>query len=376
MEKKKRFSILKLLIVIICIAAIIVSLAINILFYGNSVPIIFGRVIYLVDENNPMEGDVTTGAALMAKEATDISIVTGDIVLCYPADSPENITLRSINYAIEAEDGTQRYFTRDSFHEDQTDSITKDNIVAVCTGYPENYQLGQFIKFAMSLNGILILLVASSVILLIFIIAAIAQSHSAKEEAEEIELYDYDENAEKKKKGRKKDAPLFDNPDAEPNPELERKKMSIADNFSQKQVNPDSPYQKEREKERTMQFKAQRENSESPTTAAAPDISSAKTAVSAEHTGIYDLKSGSSLSDNTGILSMAEMEQFSRKDTPDNIITSHPQHVPEPAKASTGSSPDISDILKKTEETRRKKSPSDMSVDDLLKMIENEKKKL
>ena len=44
-----------------------------------------------------------------------------------------------------------------------------------------------------------------------------------------------------------------------------------------------------------------------------------------------------------------------------------------PRKSST---PDISDIISKTESKTRAKDPSDMSVDDLLKMIESEKNKL
>lgn len=402
MQKKKRFSVLKLLIVIICITSVIISLAANILFSKNNVPCIFGRVIYVVDENNSMEGDITTGAALIAKEATDISIVTGDIVICYPADNPGSLCLRSINYTVEAEDGTTKYFTRDSFHEDQTDSITKDKIVAVCTGYPESYRLGRFINFAISVNGILILLVAASVILVIFIIASIVGSHSAKDEdEEENNIYNYDGDDSKKKK-RRKNAPLYDaNTDVPNNPELERKKMSIADNFSQKQVNPDSPYQKEREKERTMQFKAQRGNA--PTASNNGNTMSFKKTVSqspastadtlreemlrktaeAEKTGVYNIKGGSlsdSVSDDTGILSKSEVEQLSRRETSvnevKNIANVKKTPPPKPSSVPSGSSPDISDIIKKTETERRKKSPTDMSVDDLLRMIENEKKKL
>lgn len=404
MQKKKRFSVLKLLVVIICITSVIISLAANILFSKNNVPSIFGRVIYVVGENNAMEGDITTGAALIAKEAADISVIAGDIVVCYPADSPENLCLRSINYVVDAEDGTQRYFTRDTFHEDQTDSITKDKIVAVCTGYPESYELGQFISFAISVNGILILLVAASVILLIIIIASIVGSHSEKDEEEETSIYDYDDS---KKKKRKKEAPLYDtNTSQIANPELERKKMSIADNFSQKQVNPNSPYQKEREKERTMQFKAQRgnvqpENNENTAVFRKPDTSTTsdtlreemlrKTA-DAEKTGVYSIKGGvpqeNTVSDNTGILSKSEVEQLSRRETSVSEVQSitevqksvQPKPVqsrPAPSKpVSAGGSPDISDIIRKTESERRKKNPSDMSVDDLLNMIENEKKKL
>ncbi len=401
MQKKKRFSVLKLLIVIICITSVIVSLAANILFSKNNVPCIFGRVIYVVDENNPMEGDITTGAALIAKKATDISVVAGDIVICYPADNPGSLCLRSINYTVDAEDGTTKYFTRDSFHEDQTDSITKDKIIAVCTGYPESYGLGRFIDFAISMNGILILLVAASVILVIFIIAAIVNSHSAKDgDEEENNIYNYDGDESKKKK-RRKNAPLYDaNTDVPDNPELERKKMSIADNFSQKQVNPDSPYQKEREKERTMQFKAQHGNAPANSngntmsfkrTDSQSSVSTADTlreemlrkTAETEKTGVYNIRHGSlsdSVSDDTGILSKSEVEQLSRRENSvnevQNIADVKKTPAPKPSVVSSGGSPDISDIIRKTEAEHRKKNPSDMSVDDLLRMIENEKKKL
>lgn len=413
MEKKKRFSVLKLLIVILCIVSIVLSAGINILFSGKNVPALFGRVIYVVDESNPMEGDITTGSALIAKEAQDISIATGDIILCYPADNPETICLRSVNYIVQAEDGTEKYFTRDSFHKDDIDAIAKDKIIAVCTGYPESPELGQFITFAKDIKGILILLVATSAILVIFIISAIVSAHSdSDEDEEEVNFYEYEEN--KKGKGKKsskskKNDPLFE-PDSETlqNPELELKKMSIAENFSQKQVNPDSPYQKE--KERTMQFKAQRGNipnggmnntaSFAHTENNAPkqypsqedyarrEEMLRKTA-EAERTGIYNVtgnahKTSAPVTDNTGILSKSQVAQFSRGETPVNRTAPAPVSVPAPEKpvsqvtvsAQKNSTPDISDIISKTSSPRRKKNPSDMSVEDLLQMIEDERKKL
>lgn len=414
MEKKKRFSVLKLLIVILCIVSIVLSAGINILFSGNNVPSLFGRVIYVVGENNPMEGDITTGSALIAKEAADISIATGDIILCYPADNPETICLRSVNYIIQADDGTEKYFTRDSLHKDDTDAISKNKIIAVCTGYPESPELGQFITFAKDIRGILVLLVATSVILVIFIISAIVNAHSGSDEdEEEVSFYEYEEN--KKGKGKKpaksgKNDPLFE-PDSETlqNPELELKKMSIAENFSQKQVNPDSPYQKE--KERTMQFKAQRgniangglNNTGSFANPANPERQQTarvqedyarreemlrKTA-EAERTGIYNVtgnahKASETVTDDTGILSKSQVAQLSRGETPVNRTSPAPVSVPAPSKPavktdsapSQSSTPDISDIISKTSSPRRKKNPSDMSVDDLLQMIEDERKKL
>lgn len=406
MERKKRFSILKLLVIILCIVSIILSAGINILFSGKNVPSLFGRVIYVVDENNPMEGDITTGSALIAKEAKGVSIATGDIILCYPADNPETICLRSVNYIIQAEDGTEKYFTRDSFHKDDTDAIPKDKIIAVCTGYPESPELGHFITFAKDIKGILLLLVATSAILVIFIISAVVSAHSGSDEEEEVNFYEYEEN--KKGKGKKssksrKNDPLFE-PDSEAlqNPELELKKMSIAENFSQKQVNPDSPYQKE--KERTMQFKAQRGNipnntaafsnpkySDTQNSSVAADYSKReemlrKTA-EAERTGIYNItgnahKASETVTDNTGILSKSQVAQLSRGEAPVNRTVSASAHNPaksvvqksvSPQKSNT---PDISDIISKTSSPHRKKNPSDMSVEDLLQMIEDERKKL
>ena len=51
-----------------------------------------------------------------------------------------------------------------------------------------------------------------------------------------------------------------------------------------------------------------------------------------------------------------------------------PAEAPEQPKKS--STPDISDILQKSENSARKKKPEDISVDDLVKLIEEEKKKL
>lgn len=409
MEKKKRFSILKLFIIILCVTSVIVSLTVNVLFSRNKVPNLFGRYIYVVGSSNPMEGDITTGAALLAKDAKDISVITGDIILCYPADDPDNLVLRSINSITENEDGSQNYYTRDSLHEDSSGSISKDKIVAVCTGNPESYSLGQFISFAKNVKGILCMLVLPSVLLVIFIILSIAGSKSDLDDFEDFGFYEYDEPEKennKENRGNHSDKPLFQpDPDVLPNPELERKKMSIAENFSQKEVNPDSPYQKE--KERTMQFKAQRGSSLSNTmsftatstaessfaarnpntqSGAAPTADALreemlrKTAET-EQTNTFKAPKAtpqdSTVPDNTGVLSKSQVAELSKAESAPAESTVKPaapkQEAPAPKKSST---PDISDILGKSVGVRRTKDPSEMSVDDLLKMIEDEKKKL
>lgn len=391
MKKKKRFSVLKLLIVILCITSVIVSAGINILFAGGKTPEIFGRHIYVVGEDNPMAGTITTGAALLSMDADNISIATGDIVLCYPADAPDKLSLRSISFIAENEEGTS-YYTMDSLHEDTAGSITKDKIVAICTGYNESLELGRFITFAKSVKGIIFLLGIPALLLIIVLFTTIAGSHRSDDDDEdEFGFYEYEE-AENKKAAARNGDPLYEpNADAPVSPAFERRKMSIAENFKQKEVNPDSPYQKE--KERTVQFKAQKGgNINTPATSGSAEStfaarnpnsvsSPAPTAETlreemlrktseVERTGTYNIKKPTeTVSDNTGILTRDQVAEL-RGGAPVKPVETKAA-APAPKKSS---SPDISDILG-TSPRQSSKKPSDMSVDDLLKIIEEEKKK-
>lgn len=417
MKKNKGFSILRLLIAIICIFSIIISVGVNVLFTQSKIPHISDRYIYIVEEPNPLSGDVSTGAALIAKDAKNVSIAAGDIVICYPADDPSELTLRSINAVVESEYGTERFYTRDSVHEDNTDSITKDKILAVCTGYPESVELGQFLLFTLDIKGIIAELIVPCVILLILLIIKIASSKNAEdddedddEDDEEYGFYNYDESENKKSSSKKKSKtkggnPLFE-PEIQPavNDELERKKMSIAENFSQKEVNHDSPYQKE--KERTMQFKAQKAaetakfaaqkaNNNKPAYPSHAADSSADENLSKQSAKPLELERFEAPAPSSSANAPAHEktpEPKPVKATADikdideqkaiNIRTQAPASVPlpsapEPAGSKpVDSSPDISDIIRKTEKIRNKKKVDAMSVDDLIRMIDEEKNKL
>ncbi|MBR3902001.1 MAG: hypothetical protein IKJ60_10735 [Ruminococcus sp.] len=390
MKKKKRFSALKLLIVILCITSVIVSAGINILFAGDKTPKLFDRYIYVVGEDNPMEGEITTGAALISMDAKKHGVVaTGDIILCYPADNPSTLSLRSVSFISEGDEGTS-YYTMDSFHEDTTGAITFDKIVAICTGYNESLELGRFITFARQLKGIIALLGVPALLLIIILFTSILGSRSDEDIEDEFGFYEYDEE-ENNSPARKKTDPLYEpNSDTPTSAAFERRKMSIADNFKQKEVNPDSPYQKE--KERTVQFKAQKGGSLSntasfsgsgtaessfaqrnPGTVSSPAPTAEtlreemlrKTSAT-ERTATYS-KPESTVSDNTGILTRDQVAEL-RGGAP-----SKPAEV-KAAAPKRSSSPDISDILGNAP-LKPSKKPSDMSVDDLLKIIEEEKKK-
>ena len=404
METKKRFSILKCVIIVICVLLIVVSIIVNIMFSGGKTPKVFGNYIYVVKESDNLGGHVTEGAALIATDAKDLSIAKGDIVLAKPADDPDKIHVLSIYDIVTAEDGSERFTTADATNVGSSESIPKESIVALCTGHTESKELGWFIRFASSIKGILLLLVLPCVILVIMLITKIALGKG--DDDDDFGFYEYDEmekqrdlSESRRNSHDKAGNPLFEpSQEIQPSSELERKKMSIAENFSQKKVNPDSPYQKE--KERTMQFKTQRSaestfaarnvggsSSTAPTADALREEMLRKTA-EAERTGTFNIKTTSTpqqptapaepITDNTGILSKSQLAEMSRNDvpktTPLRSQSAPSTAAPKPVKKSN--TPDISDIISKTDHNERKKKAADMSVDDLLKLIEEEKKKL
>ena len=191
MEKEKRFSILKFVLIALSIILIVLSIFINIAFSGGKTPKLFGRYVYVVKETDNMGDSVTEGAALLAADAKDETISKGDIVLCYPADAPDTLKVLSIFDIVSAEDGTQKYVTADASKIGSEESITKDKIVAKCTGYNQSLGIGSFINFASGIKGILALLVLPCVLLVIFFIAKIA---SAKDDDEEFGFYEYDKS--------------------------------------------------------------------------------------------------------------------------------------------------------------------------------------
>lgn len=399
MKKKKRFSILKCFISIICVIFIAATVAVNIIYSQNKTPNLLGRYFYIVTENDTNGiSDVTPGAAIIAKDASGISVAQKDLVLCYPAGDPNNLRLCGIYNIVQGEDGTEKYQLYYDGHEDNTDLITKEKIAAVCTGYPESAELGSFITFTRSIPGIVAELIIPCIILLVFFISRIS---SKEEEAEEEENFDFSGNksGNKKpvqKKNASKPAPLFEpSQDVQASDELERKKMSIAENFSQKKVNPNSPYQKE--KERTMQFKAAN-RPESAKTAGrvspAPSADSIREDIRRknEYEGShvrklervepvekneYEPVKNETIIDNTGIIPTSQIAEMSKNaEVSRSTVSEVKAAAPKSAEPKKSSSPDISDIISKSETSRRKRNASNMSVDDLLKIIEEEKKKL
>ena len=256
MENKKGISILKPVIIVLLVLLIASTLTVNILFSRSNTPKIFGKFVHIVtqQEGIDMGNEVTAGAAIIADDISKRTLdINTDVVLCKLNGSDE-VTVRMF-YKVEAdaETGELRYYPETDKAQGTELSIGKENIIGVCT--KENMTLGKYISFVKNVKGIIALLVVPCVLLVIMIIAAIFRKRD--EDDDEFNFYNYENNEEENApKPVAMSNPLF-NPEESTfgSNEHELKKMSIAENFSQKEVNTDSPYQKE--KERTMQFKAQ-----------------------------------------------------------------------------------------------------------------------
>lgn len=284
--KKKTKSILAVVLAILLIIVVAITLTTNILFSRKDTPKIFGHYIYLM-QTDVMEARSDVGiatsntdanaaasihqhTAVIAKAYSEADpIAKNNAVLCVlaaddtstDADS-DRVAVRRIYSIDQDETGMLKYYPTTM----QADSIgteppvTVDSILGKCAY--ESGELYTYITFATSVPGILTLLVLPSVILVIMLIVAIVRAngkhddeYAFEENYDEVfseDSYDADNGYEDEELGGR--SPLYrSSGNTGKSASFEQKRSSIAQNFEQKAVNPNSPYQKAR----TMQFKAQ-----------------------------------------------------------------------------------------------------------------------
>ncbi len=208
-----------------------------------------------------------TAVIASAYDASD-PIAKNNAVLCVLADDDpstdvdsERIAVRRI-YNIEQDaSGILMYYptTMQADTVGTEPPITVDNILGKCIY--ESSELYTYITFATSVPGILTILVLPSVILVIMLIVAIVRANGKRDdefafEENYDEVYSedsYDMNGAYEEEELGGRSPLYHPSESSSSRSFEQKRSSIAQNFERKQVNPNSPYQKAR----TMQFKAQ-----------------------------------------------------------------------------------------------------------------------
>lgn len=295
-KKNKAVSILGVIVSIILILVAAATLLVTVLFAKKDTPELFGYYLYLqkssameVTDSDDDSASIHADTVVFAKayNGTD-PLSVNNAVLCVlaPDDSSPMEDKDSDGYAIRRilriepneETGELLYYPTTM----QTDrigtepAITGSSIIGLCEF--EHEGLYSYITFVRTLPGIILLLALPCVLLIIMIIAKIARSKSRRldedayafeESYDEVpgeDMYDedymddddngYDEDEgdyeeEENDYVSEPTAPLY-TPDISNTSTLDRKRVSIAQNFTPKAVNPNSPYQKAR----TMQFKA------------------------------------------------------------------------------------------------------------------------
>lgn len=434
--KKKSKSILAVVLAILLILVVAVSLTTNILFSRKDTLKIFGHYIYLMEYDTMEAGaaavatgttdlnaagtvDSESAAASIHKHTAVIAtayqesdpIAKNNAVLCVlaPDDTStdidsDRVAVRRIYNIEQDETGVLKYYPTTMKTNDvgTEPPITVDSILGKCAY--ESGELYSYVTFATGVPGILTLLVLPSVILVIMLIVAIARAngkhddeYTFEENYDEVyseDSYDDDDSAydDEELGGR---SPLFrPSENTAQSRSFEQKRSSIAENFERKQVNPNSPYQKAR----TMQFKAQHDVPIYTNPADQIPLDGAgQNSQPTGNTGTYEGAHAGSVSNTSTFGTRSNLNSTDtfrtppiENNTPDETAApvstyrgSHEASSPEearnlgdtPFRSSRAAAPEQKPAAPAVPKTREDKI-ANASVDELLAMIEDEKKKL
>ena len=252
MSKPKKIGVSIFMVVLttlLILSSLLTLITILLFSSGSGSAKLFSNYLYLMSSKE-MEPEISYGSAVFA-DADDIQVLTeGNVVLCKIKKDREAV-LR-ITEVVHNTDNTIYKVAGDSTP-DTVFEVDKSNVLAKCTSSDKT--LGSAINLIISTKGVVIFLILPCILLVIFIFATVISSR--KRNAEEDEYYeedpvDYqyggyddgdndeyydDEDYEEPPQRR---APRPNNPLFEPgmpvrrDPEFQRKKSSIAENFAQK----------------------------------------------------------------------------------------------------------------------------------------------
>ncbi len=374
------FSILLVIVLLIIVACTIVT---NVLFADDKIPKIAGYHLYL-HEAVDMEPDIPQNSLVLAKDAPNQSLAPGNKVLCKLSDG--SMGVRVISQITVNQDGSSSYYPATALEQNTELTIPRENIIAVCEW--QSRDLYRYVTFTTSVGGIMALLIVPCIILIIMVLAKIARSGKDVMDEEDFLFDEMEELGVVAKKSKPADNPLFEPNHVPPAGEsLERKKSSISENFERKPVNENSPYQKAVQ-ERTMKFRIQQQNIEeakryeeaSRARSAGTQIFSAQMVEEAAKQQQVTASVQEPVSSPVSVPAPAPAAAQPAEDKP-----AAPVKPAEPVRLSAPATPapNIDDIIKPSElraaRTGQKINPdiaASGSIDDLLRVLEAEKKKL
>lgn len=378
MAKNKRLgvSVFVVILTIIMALSVIFTFSISYMFSSDGVSgKLFGKYIYIMDTAD-MTPEIDKGSAVIADEDGIAVLIEGNVIL-FKNGKRENVM--RIREVVHNTDSTIYRVSPDTAA-DNTLEVSKDNVIAKCT--TESHNLGVLISFLSSMPGIIIgMLLPCFVILALLIMKIIAIRKSDNEEDTSADTdFDDDDDDDEEFKGFNghqvkpiSSAPLF-NPESDLNPDedFERKKSSIAQNFSQKPgAAPRRPARKPQQnspKAAVERFKAavdEKPNapvSRKPTLvpeSSNPVVSEKLAAIKAALSQQEEQENGtaSSSSDNNSAEKTATFKAV-KPQQPEPAVSRPAARKPEPVRKVPSKTSNIN------------------SIDDLIKALEEEKKKL
>ena len=151
-KAKKGKSVFVVIAVILMLMLIGVTVTANVIFSGDSVPMVGGYYLYLNDSAD-MAPDIPEKSLVFAKQApvrssaaSTTSIAQGNKVLCYLPDG--NLAPRMIYDLTMDASGETVYYPATIAGGEESLSIPRSNIIALCTWASED--LYSFVTFATS----------------------------------------------------------------------------------------------------------------------------------------------------------------------------------------------------------------------------------
>lgn len=231
--KKLGLTIFQVVLSIILIALIIFSVGVNFIFSSSTKSgEVFGKNIYVLsnDSMNSDEG-IPKGAAVICDK--DIAVLTEGNVILFKENKDVETIMRIVE-VVHNTDSTVYRVASDSAP-DQVFDVQKESVIAKCT--VQNKMLGKVIVFLKSMTGVIVGMIVPCLILIFMLILKIFTARRREREEDEI-IYPETSFGIRNNSNENRDPasnPLFD-PSMAPKPDasFEMKKSSIAENFAMK----------------------------------------------------------------------------------------------------------------------------------------------
>lgn len=231
--KKFGLTIFQVVLSIVLIALIIFSVGVNYIF-GSSMKSgsIFGKSIYVMNTDlMDCEGGIPKGAAVIGDNNETAVLTEGNVILFSENTDVENV-MRIVE-VVHNTDSTVYRVAADNAP-DNVLNVPKENVIAKCSVQSE--KLGSVITFLKSMAGILAGMILPCLILLVMLIFKILSVRRRGKEEDNIvypETFGIGSNAHEPRDQAAN--PLFD-PSMAPKPDASfvMKKSSIAENFTMK----------------------------------------------------------------------------------------------------------------------------------------------